>query len=180
MDNQNLNDLNIDDNFLRFNYSDINKIIEKIQNNRKDIKLKDYIDFNEIFKDLEKKDDKDVLPNFLNYDIIKKINEILDRPYSTIIYADPEKKSILAHMGTLMSFFSYYSVQLRYLYKTTDNKYLKELIKRVLAKNDGYLNMAIELYKIETSIYIVKDNQITGLPYQFNQNQNYGIQYQNK
>jgi len=45
---------------------------------------------------------------------------------------------------------------------------------------NGYLNMAIELFKIETSIYVIKDNQTTGLPYLFNQNQNYGIQHQNK
>ncbi len=63
----------------------------------------------------------------------------------------------------------------------TNNEYLKELIKRVLAKNDGYLNMALVLYKIETSIYVVKENQpIISPAYQSYQNQNYGVPYQNK
>ena len=190
MNNQNFNDLNIDDDFIKFGNIDIEKIkkikelIQNIDNQKYESKdysgLKDYIDFKEIFDVLEKKDDKDILPNFLEYDIIKKINNILDQPYSTIIYADSEKKAILAQIGSLISFFSYYSVQLRYLYKITNNEHLKDLIKEVLAKNDGYLNMAIELYKIETSIHVVKNNQIIGLPYQFNQSQNYGTNLQNR
>ncbi len=182
MTNIDPNILNIDDDFLRF--ENIEKIRNKIkellkEDNQQNVKLKDYIDFNEIFKDVEKKDDKHVLPNFLNYDIVRKVNEILERPYSTVIYADHEKKATLAHIGTLMSFFLYYSALLRYLYKIVDNEYLKELIKRVLAKNDGYLNMALTLYRIETSIYVIKDDQIIG-SHPFIQNQNYGNQYQNK
>jgi hypothetical protein len=83
-------------------------------------------------------------------------------------------------MGTLISFFSYYSAILRYLYKISNNEYLRDLIKDVLAKNDGYLNMALELFKIETSIHVIKDNQFIGQLHQFIQNQNYGNQFQNK
>jgi len=185
MDNPNPDYLNIDDDFIKYSMLNIEKLKEKIQNiqqndDNQNTKLADYINFNEIFDDIKKINEEDVLPNFLDYDIIKKVNNILDRPYSTIIYADPEKKAILAHMGTLISFFSYYSAILRYLYKISNNEYLRDLIKDVLAKNDGYLNMALELFKIETSIHVIKDNQIIGQLHQFIQNQNYGNQFQNK
>jgi|LAFM01.1.fsa_nt_gi hypothetical protein len=181
--NPNLNDFNINDDFLNLDIEKIKEIIRNISKNKNNENqnsgLKDYIDFNEIFNDIEKKDDKDILPNFIDTDIARKVNEILDRPYSTIIYADSEKKEILARIGILISFFQYYSGQLRYLYKTTNNEYFKELVKRVLAKNDGYLNMALVLYKMETSIYIVKDNQpIINPIYQPYLGQNFGNQYQ--
>lgn len=183
MDNNNPNDFNMNDDFLNLDIEKIKELIRNMERNKSNENqnpgLKDYIDFDDIFKDVEKKDDKDVLPNFIENDIAKKVNEILDRPYSTVIYADQEKKAILAHIGLLISFFQYYSGQLRYLYKTSNNEYFKELVKRVLAKNDGYLNMALVLYKMETSIYIVKDNQPTINPvYQPYLGQNFGNQYQ--
>jgi len=187
--NQNPEDFDINNDPLKFGDIDIEKIEEIIrnlkqkryQNESQNTGLKDYIDFNDIFEGIEKKDEKDILPNFIESDIFKEIKTILDNPYSTIIYADQDKKAILTHIGLLLSFFSYYSNQFRYLYKTSNNVYLKELIKRVLAKNDGYLSMALELYKIETSIYVIKDNQPIISPiYQSYQNQNYGNQYQNK
>jgi len=127
---------------------------------------------------------KDVLPNFLNFEITKQVNKILDRPSSSIIIANPDKKVILNRFNDLIGFFLNYSTQLRAIYQKTKNPHLKALIERVIIKNDSYLNSALTLYKSEASIYEIKDQQqapfiFSQIPYNY-QNINYGPQNRNQ
>jgi hypothetical protein len=142
---------------------------------------KGYFNFNYLYKPSEP---KDTLPNFLDFDITKKVNRILDKPTSSIIIAAPNKKVILAKLNDLIAFFLNYSTQLRAIYQRTKNPHLKALIERVVIKNDSYLNSALSLYKSEASVYEIKEEQ-QGI-YLFGQNQipynyqNYGPQNQQK
>jgi hypothetical protein len=138
-----------------------------------------FANFSYLYKPQEQ---KDTLPNFLDFDITKKVNRILDKPTSSIIIADPNKKVILAKLNDLIAFFLNYSTQLRAIYQKTKNPYLKALIERIIIKNDSYLNSALSLYKSEASIYDIKEQQqgmfLLGqnqTPYNY---QNYGPQNQ--
>jgi hypothetical protein len=140
-----------------------------------------FADFSSLYKPQEQ---KDTLPNFLDFDITKKVSRILDKPASSIIIADPNKKVILAKLNDLIAFFLNYSTQLRAIYQKTKNSHLKVLIERLIIKNDSYLNSALALYKSEASIYDVKEQQqgmfLLGqsqIPYNY---QNYGPQNQQK
>jgi hypothetical protein len=142
---------------------------------------KGYFDFSYLYKPPEQ---KDTLPNFLDSDITKKVNRILDKPTSSVIIATPNKKIILNKLNDLIGFFLNYSTQLRAIYQRTKNPHLKALIERVIIKNDSFLNSALTLYKGESSIYEVKEEQqgmfLFGqgqLPYNY---QNYGPQNQQK
>jgi len=142
---------------------------------------KGYFNFNYLYKPPEQ---KDILPNFLDFDITKKVNRILDKPTSSIIIAAPNKKVILAKLNDLIAFFLNYSTQLRAIYQRTKNQHLKALIERVVIKNDSYLNSALSLYKSEASIYEIKEEQQgmflfgqSQVPYNY---QNYGPQNQQK
>jgi hypothetical protein len=144
---------------------------------------KGFMDFSNLYKPLEQ---KDTLPNFLDFDITKKVSRILDKPASSIIIADPNKKIILAKLNDLIAFFLNYSTQLRAIYQKTKNPHLKTLIERIIIKNDSYLNSALALYKSEASIYDIKDQQqgmfLLGqgqIPYNY-QNLNYGPQNQQR
>jgi hypothetical protein len=142
---------------------------------------KGYFNFSYLYKPPEP---KDTLPNFLNSEITKKVNQILDKPTSSVIIATPNKKVILNKLNDLIGFFLNYSTQLRAIYQRTKNQHLKALIERVIIKNDSYLNSALTLYKSEASIYEVKEEQqgmfLFGqgqIPYNY---QNYGPQNQQK
>jgi hypothetical protein len=143
---------------------------------------RNFMDFNYLYKPREQ---KDTLPNFLNFEITKRVNQILDKPASSVIIADPNKKVILAKLNDLIAFFLNYSTQLRAIYQKTKNPNLKALIERIIIKNDSYLNSALALYKSEASIYDIKDQQ-QGMfllsqgqtPYNY-QNINYGPQNKN-
>jgi len=142
---------------------------------------KKYYDFSELY---EQKEPEDILPNFLEFDIFKKVSKIIDRPAESIIIADPNKKVILAKLGELIAFFLNYSTQLRAIYQKTKNPHLKALIERVIIKNDSYLNSALALYKSEASIYDIKEQQLGILPMSLGQtpyiSPNYGPQNQQK
>jgi len=140
---------------------------------------KGFMDFSYLYKPQEP---KDTLPNFLDFDITKKVSKILDKPASSIIIADPNKKVILAKLNDLIAFFLNYSTQLRAIYQKTKNPHLKALIERLIIKNDSYLNSALALYKSEASIYDVKEQQqgifsLSQTPYGY-QNISYGPQNQ--
>jgi len=142
---------------------------------------KRYYDFREVY---QSKEQEDILPNFLEFDIFKKVSKIIDRPAESIIIADPNKKVILAKLGELIAFFLNYSTQLRAIYQKTKNSHLKALIERVIIKNDSYLNSALALYKSEASIYDIKEQQPGILPMNPGQTPyiypNYGPQNQQK
>ena len=142
---------------------------------------KRYYDFREVY---QSKEQEDILPNFLEFDIFKKVSKIIDRPAESIIIADPNKKVILAKLGELIAFFLNYSTQLRAIYQKTKNSHLKALIERVIIKNDSYLNSALALYKSEASIYDIKEQQPGILPMNPGQTSyiypNYGPQNQQK
>jgi len=153
------------------NYDDIDE--QRDQNYRK------FADFSYLYKPQEP---RDTLPNFLNIEITKQVNKIIDTPVSSVIIADPNKKAILAKLNDLIGFFLNYSTQLRAIYQKTKNPHLKALIERVIIKNDSYLNSALTLYKSERSIYDVKETQQgffflnqSQMPYNY---QNYGPQNQ--
>jgi hypothetical protein len=142
---------------------------------------KGYFDFSYLYKPTEP---KDTLPNFLNSEITKKVNQILDKPTSSIIIATSNKKVILNKLNDLIGFFLNYSTQLRAIYQRTKNPHLKALIERFIIKNDSFLNSALTLYKSEASIYEIKEEQqgmfLFGqgqIPYNY---QNYGPQNQQK
>ena len=144
---------------------------------------KGFADFSYLYKPQEP---RDTLPNFLDTDIFKKVSRILDKPASSVIIADPNKKIILAKLQDLIAFFLNYSAQLRAIYQRTKNPHLKALIERIIIKNDSYLSSALALYKSEASIYDVKDQQqgifLLGqsqAPYNY-QNTSYGSQNQQK
>jgi len=142
---------------------------------------KKYYDFREVY---QSKEQEDILPNFLEFDIFKKVSKIIDKPAESIIIADPNKKVILAKLGELIAFFLNYSTQLRAIYQKTKNPHLKALIERVIIKNDSYLNSALALYKSEASIYDIKEQQPGILPMSPGQTPyiypNYGPQNQQK
>jgi hypothetical protein len=142
---------------------------------------KDYYDFEELYKPQEP---KDTLPNFLDFDIFKKVSKIIDKPAESVIVADPTKKVILAKLSDLIAFFLNYSTQLRAIYQKTKSPHLKALIERIIIKNDSYLNSALALYKSEASIYDIKDHQVAVLPIAPGQipypYSNYGPQNQQK
>ena len=140
---------------------------------------KGYFDFSYLYKPPEQ---TDTLPNFLDSDITKKVNRILDKPTSSFIIATPNKKITLEKLNDLIGFFLNYSTQLRAIYSRTKNPHLKALIEKVIIKNDSYLNSALTLYKGESSIYEIKEEQQgtflfgqSQLPYNY---QNYGNQNQ--
>jgi len=140
---------------------------------------KGYFNFSYLYKLPEQ---TDTLPNFLDSDITKKVNKILDKPTSSVIIATPNKKITLEKLNDLIGFFLNYSTQLRAIYQRTKNQYLKALIEKVIIKNDSYLNSALTLYKGESSIYEIKEEQqgmfLFGqgqVPYNY---QNYGNQNQ--
>ena len=140
---------------------------------------KGFADFSQLYKPPEP---KDTLPNFLNFEITKQVSKILDRPSSSIIIANSDKKVILNRFNDLIGFFLNYSTQLRAIYQKTKNPHLKALIERVIIKNDSYLNSALTLYKSEASIYEIKEQQqnpfiLSQIPYNY-QNINYGPQNQ--
>ena len=157
---------------------DYNNIDEQNPQNRSQ---KGYFNFGYLYKPPEP---KDTLPNFLDFDITKKVNRILDKPTLSIIIATPNKKITLEKLNDLIGFFLNYSTQLRAIYNKTKNLHLKALIERVVIKNDSYLNSALSLYKSEASIYEIKEEQ-QGM-YLFGQSQtpynyqNYGPQNQQK
>ena len=138
-----------------------------------------YFNFNYLYKLPEQ---RDTLPNFLDSDITKKVSKILDKPTSSVIIATPNKKITLEKLNDLIGFFLNYSTQLRAIYQRTKNQHLKVLIEKVIIKNDSYLNSALTLYKGESSIYEIKEEQ-QGMflfgqgqsPYNY---QNYGNQNQ--
>jgi len=138
-----------------------------------------YFNFNYLYKLPEQ---RDILPNFLDSDITKKVSKILDKPTSSVIIATPNKKITLEKLNDLIGFFLNYSTQLRAIYQRTKNQHLKVLIEKVIIKNDSYLNSALTLYKGESSIYEIKEEQ-QGMflfgqgqsPYNY---QNYGNQNQ--
>ncbi len=99
------------------------------EQNPQDKLPKGYFDFSYLYKPPEQ---KDTLPNFLDFDITKKVNKILDKPTSSIIVAAPNKKVILAKLNDLVAFFLNYSTQLRAIYQRTKNSHLKALIERVV------------------------------------------------
>jgi len=140
---------------------------------------KRFMDFSYLHKPQEP---KDTLPNFLNFEITRQVNRILDRPSSSTIIANSDKKVILNKFNDLIGFFLNYSTQLRAIYQKTKNPHLKALIERTIIKNDSYLNSALILYKSESSIYEVKESQQglfflnqSQVPYNY---QNYGPQNQ--
>ena len=140
---------------------------------------KGYFNFNYLYKLPEQ---RDILPNFLDSDITKKVSKILDKPTSSVIIATPNKKITLEKLNDLIGFFLNYSTQLRAIYQRTKNQHLKVLIEKVIIKNDSYLNSALTLYKGESSIYEIKEEQQGMLlfgqgqsPYNY---QNYGNQNQ--
>jgi len=140
---------------------------------------KGYFNFNYLYKLPEQ---TDILPNFLDSDITKKVSKILDKPTSSVIIATPNKKITLEKLNDLIGFFLNYSTQLRAIYQRTKNQYLKALIEKVIIKNDSYLNSALTLYKGESSIYEIKEEQQgmflfgqSQVPYNY---QNYGNQNQ--
>ena len=142
---------------------------------------KGYFNFSYLYKLPEQ---TDILPNFLDSDITKKVSKILDRPTSSIIIATPNKKITLEKLNDLIGFFLNYSTQLRAIYQRTKNQYLKALIEKVIIKNDSYLNSALTLYKGESSIYEIKEEQQgmflfgqSQVPYNY---QNYGPQNQQR
>ena len=157
------------------NYNDID------EQNPQNRSSKGYFDFSYLYKLPEQ---TDTLPNFLDSDITKKVNRILDKPTSSVIIATLNKKITLEKLNDLIGFFLNYSTQLRAIYQRTKNPHLKALIEKVIIKNDSYLNSALTLYKGESSIYEVKEEQqgmfLFGqgqLPYNY---QNYGNQNQQK
>jgi len=158
--------------------NDYNDINEQNPQNRLP---NNYFNFSYLYKTSEP---KDTLPNFLNSEITKKVNQILDKPTSSVIIATPNKKVILNKLNDLIGFFLNYSTQLRAIYQRTKNKHLKALIERVIIKNDSYLNSALTLYKSEASIYEVKEEQQGMFLFGQGQNpynyQNYGLQNQQK
>ena len=160
-------------------YDDIDD--QNPQNRPQNRLQKGYFNFSYLYKPPEP---KDTLPNFLNFEITKKVNQILDKPTSSIIVAAPNKKVILAKLNDLIAFFLNYSTQLRAIYNKTKNPHLKTLIERVVIKNDSYLNSALSLYKSEASIYEIKEEQQgmylfgqSQVPYNY---QNYGPQNQQR
>jgi len=155
------------------NYDDID------EQNPQNRSQKGYFNFNYLYKLPEQ---TDILPNFLDSDITKKVSKILDKPTSSVIIATPNKKITLEKLNDLIGFFLNYSTQLRAIYQRTKNQYLKALIEKVIIKNDSYLNSALTLYKGESSIYEIKEEQqgmfLFGqgqVPYNY---QNYGNQNQ--
>jgi len=155
------------------NYDDID------EQNPQNRSQKGYFNFNYLYKLPEQ---TDILPNFLDSDITKKVSKILDKPTSSVIIATPNKKITLEKLNDLIGFFLNYSTQLRAIYQRTKNQYLKALIEKVIIKNDSYLNSALTLYKGESSIYEIKEEQqgmfLFGqgqMPYNY---QNYGNQNQ--
>ena len=140
---------------------------------------KGYFNFSYLYKLPEQ---TDTLPNFLDSDITKKVSKILDKPTSSVIIATPNKKITLEKLNDIIGFFLNYSTQLRAIYQRTKNQYLKALIEKVIIKNDSYLNSALTLYKGESSIYEIKEEQQgmflfgqSQVPYNY---QNYGNQNQ--
>jgi len=155
------------------NYDDID------EQNPQNRSQKGYFNFNYLYKLPEQ---TDILPNFLDSDITKKVSKILDKPTSSVIIATPNKKITLEKLNDLIGFFLNYSTQLRAIYQRTKNQYLKALIEKVIIKNDSYLNSALTLYKGESSIYEIKEEQQgmflfgqSQVPYNY---QNYGNQNQ--